>query len=944
MDRPYGRDEPHEPPTLARRDVLRLMGGGLALGAGCSQPPAEKILPFALQPPEQLPGVPLHYATSMVLDGVATGLLVASHDGRPTKIEGNPEHPASLGATRAWEQAAILGLYDPDRAKAPSHGGMIASWQRFAREVAATPDQRVAFVLPPQSSPLIGEIVARVRERHPRARFAFWAPLARRGAYAAARLLYGRPLDAQYAFDRAKVVLALDADFTHSMAMSIRWARDFATRRRPVPPYDAMCRLYEAGPAPTPTSSLADHRLAVPAALIADVGRALLVELAALGRTPPRMAEAIDPPSEPSRDDISVWLRAVARDLVAAAGESIVIAGDRQSRDAHVLAHLANAALGNFDKTVHLTDTALFEPENGSLDDIAHALDAGDVDTVVVLEANPAYAAPPDLEFARLVRKAKGSVHLSLYFDETSAACGWFLPAAHFLESWGDARAYDGTLSFVQPLIRPLYAGRSTAEVLAAFAGMTGSGFDLLRASLRARIGGDFETGWFERIRLGFEPGSRFAAVRAALDVTAAAEVANGPTADRGALEINFDAPLHDGRFSNNAWLLELPHPVTKLTWDNAALIAPRVAERLGVDTGRVLAVAVGGRTLHAPALVVPGHAEHSVSLALGYGRGGAESLARDVGVNGYALIPRDGALFAMGATLTATAERVRLARTQEHDRQAGRELALTATLGELRAEPERIARRREPKPTMLPVVAGSGDQWALTIDTSICTGCSACVVACQAENNVPVVGKHGVLDGREMHWLRIDRYVAGPADAPEPVHQPMMCQHCEAAPCEYVCPVYATTHSPDGINEMTYNRCVGTRFCSNNCPYKVRRFNWFDYNQVTDARTLQKNPDVTVRARGVMEKCTYCVQRIRRAEIAARVDKRNIRHDEVVSACAQACPTGAIHFGSLRHSNSAVVKLRKEPRAYAVLHDQGTRPRTLYLAKITTPHEEKAS
>jgi Fe-S-cluster-containing dehydrogenase component len=942
VDRPYGRDEPRDAPAVPRRDLLRLMGGGLALAAGCSQPPTEKILPFAVQPPEQLPGVPLHYATSMVIDGLATGLLVASHDGRPTKIEGNPEHPASLGATRAWEQAAILGLYDPDRAKAPSHGGMPASWQRFQRDVAAAPDQRIAFILPPQSSPLIGEIIARIRERHPRARFAFWAPLARRGAYAAARLLYGRPLDVQYAFDRAKVVLALDADFTNSMAMSIRWARDFAASRRPAPPYGDICRLYEAGPTPTPTASLADHRLAIPASLIPQVGRALLVELANRGSgVRPSMAKQLDPPAEPVRDPIPVWLRAAARDLVAAAGECIVIAGDRQSRDAHVLAHMANAALGNFDRTVRLTETAIFEPENGSLEEIAGALDAGEVDTVVVLDANPAYAAPPSLDFARLLRKAKQSVHLSLYRDETSEACRWFLPAAHFLESWGDARAYDGTLSFQQPLIRPLYAGRSVTEVLAAFAGMTGTGYELLRESVRARIPGDFESGWFERIRLGFEPNSAFAGVTTTMATAAAAEIANAPPSDRDAVEVNFEAPLHDGRFSNNAWLLELPHPITKLTWDNAALISPRAAERLRIDSGRVLEIAVAGRKLRAPALIVPGHADNSVTVALGYGRGGSESVARDVGVDAYALLGKDGALFATGVTLTATAERVALARTQGHFRQEGRELALTATLAELRGDPERFERLHEPPHTMLPIVNQGGDQWAITVDTSICTGCSACVIACQAENNIPVVGKDGVLDGREMHWLRIDTYLEGPDDAPEPVHQPMMCQHCEAAPCEYVCPVYATTHSPDGLNEMTYNRCIGTRFCSNNCPYKVRRFNWFDYNEVRDARTLQKNPDVTVRARGVMEKCTYCVQRVRRAEIAARVERRAIQPGEVVSACAQACPTGAIQFGSLRHAESAAVKLRHEPRAYAVLHEEGTRPRTLYLAKITNPGEE---
>ncbi|AKT42132.1 Fe-S-cluster-containing hydrogenase [Chondromyces crocatus] len=963
---PEGADAP---PGVSRREWLKLVGASLALAGatGCNVSRVEGILPYIEDPREVTPGIPRFYATSMELDGFATGLLVQSVHGRPTKVEGNPDHPASLGATGVLEQASVLGLYDPSRARRVRHGSGASSWEALVERFGAPRADRGAglrFVLLPSSSPLVHDLVGRILERHPEARFAFHAPATSEAAWQGAELAFGRRLSPQRDVSLARVCLSLDADFLSSMPFSLRYARQFAERRRATGPGNEMNRLYVVETALSPTGSMADHRFARTPRGIASFAAAVVAELAQLrGDAAPR--GVVDALSKLRAEGEERSLaQAVARDLAQGPGAGLVIAGDRQLPVVHALAHLANALLGSR-SAAWTTESPLIQlgAAQQSLSELAEELRGGRVETLVVIEANPSYSTPLALDFSAAIRRAPESIYLGHHENETAADCTWFVPMAHYLESWGVARAWDGTLSTVQPLLRPLFEGRTASELLAVFAGdQRPDARRLLEdAARRNHQGGGFERWWAEALRRGTVEGSAFPRIDAELDegrlaaaLTAFAEGRapagsdiGGEAASEVVAEVVFApcARLYDGRFANNAWLQELPDPVTKLTWDNAALLSPAMAQRLGVENEHVVEVTLDGRSLRTPVLVAPGHADGAVTLHLGYGRRGAEALGVGVGVDTYALHPADASTAAGMVVRRLDGERYPLARTQKHWSTHGRPIALTSTLEAYRAHPDFTASQKGKLPTLLPVVEPRGEQWAMTIDTSICTGCSSCMVACQAENNLHVVGKEEVRKSRDMHWLRIDTYYSGAIEAPEVVHQPMLCQHCEKAPCEYVCPTNATVHSPDGLNEMVYNRCVGTRFCSNNCPYKVRRFNFFDYTErgpLNDRLVrLQRNPEVTVRERGVMEKCTYCVQRIRKAGINARIEGRTVQPGEVVTACQQACPTGAIQFGSLTHREEKVVTWREEPRSYAVLHELGTRPRTAYLARINNPNPE---
>jgi molybdopterin-containing oxidoreductase family iron-sulfur binding subunit len=955
-----GEGAPGAPPDgVSRRDFLKILGAGVALGMGaCTRPPREKILPYADRPPEVTPGIPAYYATSMVLGGYATGLLVASHTGRPVKVEGNPGHPASLGAAGVYEQASPLQLYDPERGKGVLYRGQPATWGALQAALGLAPPFRarwggrgegLAFLLEPTSSPLLLTLLARVRDRFPAARVFFHGPARDDSAPRGALLAFGRPVHPRYDLSRAAVVVSLDADFLGGeMPYGLRYARDFAERRRIAGPGGVMNRLYVAEGMPSPTGALADHRLRLRTGEVRQAAAALLAALAEGGQVRlPALPAA--PEGSPVPPEVRAWAAAAARDLALHRGEGVVLAGGRQPPEVHALAHLLNEATGNLGRTAWVTEPVLAGVGEGDagLRELAEAIRGGAVRTLVVLEGNPAYTAPADLGLAGLLRRVPQTVYLGLYADETAAACGWYVPAQHYLESWGDARAYDGTLSLVQPLILPLYPeARAPADLLAPFAGLGGSTpHDLLREGWRTRVGGDFEAFWEAVLGRGFVPGTEAPPVAAAprWDPALLGHAGRG---EQAGIELVFplDPSVYDGRFANLGWLQELPGPLSKLTWDNAALLSPRTARRFGVETGDVVELRLDGRRLRAPALVLPGQADDSVALSQGYGRAGAESLARGVGANANLLRSSAAPCFADGASVKRVLDggkpvRHALAITQAHGTQEGRPVALHATLEEYRRDPELARRERGRALSLYAPVDYRGEQWAMTIDLSLCTGCSACVVACQAENNVPVVGKEEVLRSREMHWLRIDRYFSGTEEDPQVVMQPMLCQHCEKAPCEYVCPVNATTHSPDGLNEMTYNRCVGTRFCSNNCPYKVRRFNWFDYNaEKPETERMLMNPDVTVRARGVMEKCTYCVQRIRRHQIDEQTGRADPLAHPLQTACQQACPTRAIVFGSLGDPASEVARMRREPRAYAVLHELGTEPRTRYLAKISNP------
>jgi Fe-S-cluster-containing dehydrogenase component len=906
-------DEPIKLRTRAeitRRELIELFAAGVALlKTGCIERTGEEIRP-SVRRAESHPGTPRFYATTMTVDGYGTGLLVETHAGRPTKLEGNPAHPASLGATTAQHQAAILDLYDPHRLRAPEHAGVPSSWERFVRAIATPPPGELWLVLPPDGSRAVAAMVARATARFPQLRVATCEPIARDQIYRGSELAFGARLEPQLALDRADVVVSLDADLLGSMPMSVRWSRDFAGRRSTVDAGGSFARLYVAEPMPTPTGSLADLRLPLRAGDIAAACVVLADGLARAGVASIGLPDGLRTAARRRIPNIG-WFERVVQSLARAPRRSVIAAGERQPAAVHALVHRLGFALGNVGATTSFTAVP---PAGTPLSELQRAIDAGRVGAVIAIECDPT------LRLGRVPL----TVHADLRTGSMPAA--WKLPLSHFLEAWGDARAYDGTASLIQPAIRPLHDSRSRLQIVAMLAGV--AAYDdraLVRDAWRVELASD--AAWNAALAEGVIAETAAPAVAPRGDAEIVAGLA-AAIVDQG-LEIDL-APspsVGDGRFAGNPWLQELPHPITKQTWGNAALLSTTTAQLLGVEDGDALRISSGDAKLVLPAIVVAGHADEAITIELGYGKRGPIA---DVGANGYLL----GGPIVRGAEVVATGNRITLARTQQEFGRHDRETAFVLELGDYRAHPDQLSHHRGAQPTLLGEREKSDVlQWAMTIDTTICTGCSSCVVACQAENNIPVVGFDEVRRGREMHWIRIDTYVEGDAI----VHQPMLCQHCEHAPCEYVCPVFATTHSPDGLNEMTYNRCVGTRFCSNNCPYKVRRFNWFGYDRPATIASLQHNPDVTVRARGVMEKCTYCVQRIRAAEIRSRVEKREIAPGEVVTACQQACPTNAITFGALQH-DTAMTRARKSPRAYAALHELGARPRTIYLAKVRDP------
>ena len=943
---------------LSRRALFKLAGAGAAAAgiAACSSRPARDILPYAVQPPEVTPGVPRYYATGLVEDGFATGVLVASREGRPVKVEGNPDHPASLGATRAIEQAAVLSLYDPERARMITERGAPAAWsaiERLLDQAAADRGAGLCLVLEPTSSPIVIELVARIRAALPAAVVTFWSPFTPRSSLAGNRIALGRPLQTQLDLRAADVIVALDADLVAEHPMALAYARQISDRRRVAGAGAAMNRLYAVEAGYSATGVIADHRLRVRGSQIARVAAELLAELLRVGVPAPpaagRFAEA-PPPPERAR-----WIAAIARDLARSARRSVVAAGERQPPEVHAIVAAINAVLGNTGRTVAYSDPVVLEAGQPSHDlaGAVRAIEAGGVRSLLILGGNPVYTAPADLPLAGAVARVERSLYLGPYANETARACRFAVPGLHDLEHWGAARAYDGTITPLQPLIEPLFDGRSVADLLHRLLGdPPGSPRDRTLAAWTRLVPGVALDAALAR---GAVAGSALppVATSVAWDALAPVIAAPAPAVIDGDIEIDLRPHpfVHDGRYTNNPWLLELPEPTTKLTWDNAAQLSPATAARLGVGTGDVVALTTparatdrtAARTIAVPAIVVPGHADGAITLHTGFGRDGGEAIARGVGVDAFRLWTTEAG-FHPAARAIALGERRALAIAQVENHDQGRPIVLSGTLRALgdaafRAE---LAEHRGAQPSLWPAFPAAGPQWAMSIDLTTCTGCSACVMACAAENNTPVVGKRAVRNDRQMHWLRIDRYVGhypGSAGADTAVVQPMTCQHCERAPCEYVCPVEATTHSPDGLNEMTYNRCIGTRFCSNNCPYKVRRFNWFDLKDHRGLRVLGKNPDVTVRDRGVMEKCTYCVQRIRRAEIDARIADRPLGAAEVVTACQQACPAEAIAFGSLADPASAVAEHRTRPHSYAVLHDQGTVPRTRYLARIRNPN-----
>jgi Fe-S-cluster-containing dehydrogenase component len=1014
--------------SVDRRNFLKLMGASLALAGltGCrARQPVEKIVPYVRQPEAIIPGKPLFYATAMTLAGYAIGLLVESHEGRPTKIEGNPQHAASLGGTDVFAQASVLDLYDPDRSQTPLYLGEIRTWGDFLSEFRpALATQRVRkgaglrILTETISSPTLADQLQSLLNDFPEAKWHQYEPINRDNVLAGARLSFGEFVETIYHFDKANVVLSLDSDFMMGGPASVRYARDFMTKRRVRQDKTETNRLYVAECTPSNTGAIADHRLAVKASEVESLARGI--------------AAALGVNSGPNNyESHAEWIAAVARDLQANRGASIVIAGEQQPPFVHALVHQINQSLGNIGSTIGYTDPVIANPtiQLESLRQLVSGMDAGQVELLVILGGNPIFNAPADFHFVDSLAKVPLRVHHGLYYDETSALCHWHINAAHYLESWSDARAYDGTVSLVQPLIAPLYSGKTAHEMLAAFTDQPDqSSYDILRGywmrkrgSGRKGVGGsenrppgptdfgaqrknanltgnqarpvsspttsalkpalpakgsnEFEEWWSKALSDGFIVGTASTDKKVSLKLTDLSaqggsmpmlpENPNTQVPTPNTLELVFrpDVAIYDGRFANNGWLQELPKPLTKLTWDNAALISPNTARRFGLsteadyrggehgtNTASVIELSHNGRSVRAPIWIVPGHADDAVTVQFGYGRTRAGSLGsstseKPVGFDVYPLRTSDGFWFASGVEIKPTRERYALACTQAHYNMEGRELIRSATFDEYRRHPEFAKREADRSPEQISLYPGwkyNAYAWGMSIDTGACIGCNVCVVACQAENNIPVVGKEEVMHAREMHWIRLDRYFEEDEHNPRTSFQPVPCMHCENAPCELVCPVEATTHSDEGLNEMTYNRCVGTRYCSNNCPYKVRRFNFFEYSRFDSPLVkLQRNPDVSVRSRGVMEKCTYCVQRISAAKIQAEEEGRPVRDGEIIPACQQACPVEAIIFGDINDPNSRVSRLKGEPTDYGLLAELNTRPRTTYLAKIRNPNQE---
>jgi molybdopterin-containing oxidoreductase family iron-sulfur binding subunit len=946
---------------IHRRDVLKLMAASAALAglSACTKLPTQKIVPYVRAPEEIIPGKPLFYATSMPQAGIAAGLLVESHMGRPTKIEGNPQHPGSLGGTDVFAQASVLDLYDPDRSQVVIHEGRISDWSAFLAALNITREELrlrkgagLRFLTETITSPSLTDQLRATMAAFPEAKWHQFEPCGRDAAREGARLAFGRYVNTVYRIGQADVVVSLDADFLCSGPGHVRHARDFSKRRIVEGPSSQMNRLYVVESTPSNTGAMADHRLPMRASEVEGFASALSVRLGVAAGA--ARASATRAPNE--------WIAVLARDLERHRGACLVIAGEEQPPAVHALAHAMNAALGNVGKTVIYTEPLEANPVNEmeSLRTLTAEIDAGQVDCLVIVGANPAYNAPLDFDFARQLLKVKQRVHMGLYVDETAELCHWHIPETHYLEAWGDARAYDGTLSTIQPLIAPLYQGKSAGELFAALAGHPErSSHDIVHDYWKGQHPGkDFEAFWETSLHDGVMAGPALPSISVSLQADFAKREP-GIVLQEGAIELVFrpDPTIGDGRFANNGWLQELPKPLTKLTWDNAAMVSPATAQRLQVGNGDVVKLKLEEREVRAPIWVTPGQPDNSVTLHLGYGRRRAGHLGTGIGVNAYALRTSRWP-WAAPAQIEKTGERYWLAATQHHniietgDRRAEeesvaafrRDLIRVATLEEFRKnpgfaqEPDRGAKEL----SLYPDRPNEGYAWGMAIDLNRCIGCNACVVACQAENNIPVVGKDQVLAGREMHWIRVDTYFRGGLENPETYLEPVLCMQCENAPCEGVCPVGATVHSPEGLNEMVYNRCVGTRYCSNNCPYKVRRFNFKLYSDWTTPSLYGlRNPNVTVRSRGVMEKCTYCVQRINAAKIEAEKADRGVRDGEIVTACQGACPAEAIVFGDIHDPQSRVSKLKALSRNYSLLEDLNTRPRTTYLARVRNPNPE---
>jgi MoCo/4Fe-4S cofactor protein with predicted Tat translocation signal len=964
---------------IDRRDLLKMVAVGAATAglSACTILPTEHIVPYVRQPEEIIPGKPLFYATSMTQQGVATGLLVESHMGRPTKIEGNPEHPGSLGGTDVFLQASVLGLYDPSRSQTVLHNGYISGWDAFVAEMgnqraALAPKGAGLHILTETiTSPTLGAQLQKLQQQFPQAKWHQYEPCSGDSAREGARLAFGRPLNAVYRIDQANVIVSLDADFLVSGPGHVRYTREFASRRTIEGTSPNLNRLYTAESMPTSTGAMADHRLRVRSSEIEGLARRLAI---AIGIALPGGAGAN---SAAVSDE---WVEAVARDLTKNRGASLVIAGETQPPIVHALAHAMNDALENVGKTVYYTESLEANPVNQteSLRELVRDLNNGQVNLLVILAGNPVYNAPADFDFKSALMKAPMRAHCGLYNDETGELCNWHVPAAHYLESWSDARAYDGTVGITQPLIAPIYGGRTYHEVVATLTGDEDqSNHELVKGywqAQRPEKGQAFEDFWEVSLHDGLMAKTALPPVTVPLSHGFLQQAPTPSAAQPNELELVFraDPTVFDGRFASNGWLEETPKPITRITWDNAVMMSPVTAVHHGLNHGDYVTLRCGGREVSGGVFLAIGHVDNAITVHLGYGRwrvaqpkvtvGPAGNLGAGYGFSAYLLRTSTAPWIANApAQIEKTGKKYTFAAIQhqwlinnkgvesddESVNASRRGMVQVATLDQFRQDPNFAQIPEDQETKDLSLYANykyDGYAWGLAIDLNKCVGCNACVVACTSENNVAVVGKDQVDRGRIMQWIRIDTYFHGGIEAPETYFEPLPCMQCENAPCEYVCPVGATTHSSEGLNDMTYNRCVGTRYCSNNCSYKVRRFNFYLFSDYTTPSLYGvRNPNVTVRSRGVMEKCTYCVQRINAAKIRSAEEDRLVRDLEIQTACQQACPAGAIMFGNINDKTAHVTRWKAQSRNYVLLADLNTRPRTSYLARVRNPNPELA-
>ncbi len=963
---------------VSRRGFMKLMGASLAMAglAGCTKQPDEPIYPYVQQPEDLVLGKPNYFATAMPFPTGAVPLLVKSDAYRPIKVDGNPEHPVSRGRSDVFSQGSLLGLYDPDRSQHVLYHLETSTFARFQeavlRDLPGMPGGQGLYILSGTiTSPTLAAQLAEMQKRLPQAKVVQYDPVNRDSARRASKAAFGGFYDAHYMLDKADVIVSLDAEFLSGMSHPgfLVMARDYADRRKLLDPSIAMNRLYAIESMPTTTGMKADHRLKAKASQVGACTRALAAAVGQGGGAPAQLTA-----------EQQHFLAVVAEDLKKNAGKCVVIPGEQQSPEVHLAAIAINQALGNVGKTVVYTETAHPMPsiQGDDLKALVADMNAGKVQWLFILDANPVYTAPVDLKFAEALSRVPKSVHLGGYEDETARVTTWHVNAAHYLEAWSDTRTYDGTLSVVQPLIDPLYGGKTAHDVVQLLLDdPQRTAFAAVQATWQQHFGnGDFETAWRKVLHDGLLPGTAFPAKQVSASAGALAAAA-APAVPEDTLEVVFraDPSVYDGRFSNIGWLQELPKPVVNNSWDNAVMMSGPTKVKLGLEENDVIEISLNGYKVRGPVLAVPGHPDNSMTVHLGYGRQDAGRVGSGMGFNAYAIRTADQPLFATGATIHKTGDVWGIAVTKSHyndtrgkralagqaeqvligdvashslegDEAITRGIVRSATLEEFQKNPEFAHEGDWPETphrdeTLFDNWDYKSNAWGMAIDQNSCIGCNACIVSCYAENNIAVVGKHNVKTGRDMQWLRIDTYFEGDLQAPRAHFQPMLCQHCENAPCEQVCPVAATVHTPEGLNTMVYNRCVGTRYCSNNCPYKVRRFNFLLFSDYeTESLKLMRNPDVTVRSRGVMEKCTYCVQRIVAAKIEADKENRQIRDGDIVTACQQACPTDAIVFGNINDKNSRVGKIKAHSRNYSVLADLNTRPRTTYIAEVINTNQ----